>query len=548
MVSFFVAMVTASIVGYMVLAEGIFYNGASGSVSVVNKSTIINDTTGDKMSVAVDVSFGPSGSNSQFTLPSGTLDTSVNIGLYTSDGDKLWITQPASLPLSGDISLKLAQTINKKDYYRTYPDANVSGNTAKVFIYGGISKKMYYESDVIKLFDYEKPFNIASASPMIVNPGDKFLIQGSGFTLEKIKGVYMDEISLTYNVLSPNQIEVQIPSTAVVGKYKIHIVSKDELFDLYLSEKLSIVNMNVTSVSPLSPLKNTKITLKGIGFVANKINAVFIGDIIVPYTIVSPTEISVVIPNDFVNGVYDVNIESINLEKYPAPNKITIANMSVESIEPTEVVKSTKEDAYFYINGSGFFNDKVSKIFVGQSEIDWEIINDTKIKVFIPTDFAVGIHKVEILTNENLNISAGEVSVKDATSTSVTNKTNSSNNSGNSSFASYKGIVPKCNITGNLNSSKDDFAEPCGFNALIELVNNTINFLLVWFATPLAAIILVYAGFTYLTSGGSSEKATKAKHMLTSMIIGYIIALAAWLIIKTILSTLGFEGSFNLLG
>ncbi len=78
----------------------------------------------------------------------------------------------------------------------------------------------------------------------------------------------------------------------------------------------------------------------------------------------------------------------------------------------------------------------------------------------------------------------------------------------------------------------------------MELINNVIKFLLFTIATPLAALIFVYAGFMLLTSGGSSEKMTTAKKILTNLIIGYVIALAAWLVINTILTSefLGYKG------
>ena len=94
------------------------------------------------------------------------------------------------------------------------------------------------------------------------------------------------------------------------------------------------------------------------------------------------------------------------------------------------------------------------------------------------------------------------------------------------------GLVPDCP------------AEGCGFDHLMKLINNVIKFLLFTIATPLAALIFVYAGFMLLTSGGSSEKMTTAKKILTNLIIGYVIALAAWLVINTILTSefLGYKG------
>ncbi len=104
---------------------------------------------------------------------------------------------------------------------------------------------------------------------------------------------------------------------------------------------------------------------------------------------------------------------------------------------------------------------------------------------------------------------------------------------------SQAAIVPDCGV---LDPVTKTINRPCDFNALLELVNNVINFLLFVLATPLVAMILVYAGWLYLSSGGSDENIKKAKGMMKNAVIGYIIGLASWLIIKTILNIVGFKG------
>jgi hypothetical protein len=91
-------------------------------------------------------------------------------------------------------------------------------------------------------------------------------------------------------------------------------------------------------------------------------------------------------------------------------------------------------------------------------------------------------------------------------------------------------------------TGEKNYAEPCNFVYVIKLINNIIKFLLFAIAGPLAALGLIYAGFQLLTSGGSSEAKTKAKSIIKNIIIGYIVALAAWLIINTIFVTFGFKG------
>lgn len=101
------------------------------------------------------------------------------------------------------------------------------------------------------------------------------------------------------------------------------------------------------------------------------------------------------------------------------------------------------------------------------------------------------------------------------------------------------GLVPECNTK--IDNEKGGYSDPCDFNMLMTIINTVITFLLFTLATPLFALILVYVGWLYLSDMGSSENKTKAKRILRNALIGYIIALAAWLIVKTILTTLGFQ-------
>lgn len=83
----------------------------------------------------------------------------------------------------------------------------------------------------------------------------------------------------------------------------------------------------------------------------------------------------------------------------------------------------------------------------------------------------------------------------------------------------------------------------CGFNQLIELINNITDFILIDLATPIFVIGIIIAGGALLTSGGSSEAKSRAKGIFTKMIIGYVLVLLAWLIVKTIMVGLGYDTS-----
>jgi len=86
---------------------------------------------------------------------------------------------------------------------------------------------------------------------------------------------------------------------------------------------------------------------------------------------------------------------------------------------------------------------------------------------------------------------------------------------------------------------------PCDFNSFMALINKVINFILFYMAVPIAAIMFAYAGFKLVTAGGEAAHArTAAKEIFMNTVIGLIIAVAAWLIISTILSILGYDGAW----
>lgn len=84
----------------------------------------------------------------------------------------------------------------------------------------------------------------------------------------------------------------------------------------------------------------------------------------------------------------------------------------------------------------------------------------------------------------------------------------------------------------------------CGWNDLMAMVNKVINFLLVDLALPIAAIMFAYAGFKLTFSGGEPEARGTAKKIFLNTVIGLVIAVAAWLIISTILAIMGFDGTW----
>jgi hypothetical protein len=106
------------------------------------------------------------------------------------------------------------------------------------------------------------------------------------------------------------------------------------------------------------------------------------------------------------------------------------------------------------------------------------------------------------------------------------------------------GLVPTCN-TGEIDMLTGQYSNPCNFSYFMDLINGLIKFMLFVIATPFVAIIIMYTGYLFLTAGGSAGQTEKAKKILFNVVIGYIIALAAWLVINTIMGALKVDPAAN---
>ena len=81
----------------------------------------------------------------------------------------------------------------------------------------------------------------------------------------------------------------------------------------------------------------------------------------------------------------------------------------------------------------------------------------------------------------------------------------------------------------------------CGFKELMLMIPKVTNFIFYYLAVPFFAVLFAYAGFTLLTSGGNAEAASKARGMLLNAVVGFLIAICAWIIIKFIMQVLLFD-------
>lgn len=92
-------------------------------------------------------------------------------------------------------------------------------------------------------------------------------------------------------------------------------------------------------------------------------------------------------------------------------------------------------------------------------------------------------------------------------------------------------ILQSLNNFSALNNQKADLwgLPKVDLNAItLSNILNTFYF----FAGAIAVVLIVYAGFMFVTSAGDSSKVTKAKNTITAAVIGLIIIMLAFVITR----------------
>lgn len=75
----------------------------------------------------------------------------------------------------------------------------------------------------------------------------------------------------------------------------------------------------------------------------------------------------------------------------------------------------------------------------------------------------------------------------------------------------------------------------CNFAELINGIQYLINWM-IYVSFPIVILVFAYAGFLFMTA--KEANISKAKEIFQKVVIGYIIMLSAWLIVRTILKLL----------
>lgn len=85
--------------------------------------------------------------------------------------------------------------------------------------------------------------------------------------------------------------------------------------------------------------------------------------------------------------------------------------------------------------------------------------------------------------------------------------------------------------------------DTCDFNDILQLINNLITFLITTLFIPIIILLFMYAGFKYITAEGNPSKIANLKKMVWHIIVGMLLVLCSWLIVKTIISILSSNES-----
>lgn len=88
----------------------------------------------------------------------------------------------------------------------------------------------------------------------------------------------------------------------------------------------------------------------------------------------------------------------------------------------------------------------------------------------------------------------------------------------------------------------------CNLCDFWQMGDNIVNFIILYLAIPIGALLFVVAGVTFLVAGGNEQRLALAKTIFLDTLIGLLIVFCSWLLINTIFNSLAsgeFSGAWN---
>ncbi len=84
-------------------------------------------------------------------------------------------------------------------------------------------------------------------------------------------------------------------------------------------------------------------------------------------------------------------------------------------------------------------------------------------------------------------------------------------------------------------------ADPCDLNSVMQLANTLLAFFFKTLLLPLFVVMVVYLGYSYIAAQGKSGQHAKLGSMAKHMVLGVLLMLCAWVIVKTLIFALGYS-------
>ncbi len=403
--------------------------------------------------------------------------------------------------------------------------------------------------------------SVTSFSPTVAKSDDLIKVTGARFVQKDIESIYLLNSVVDYwFVESSTTLYMKVPLKMSDGKYSLRFNMKDG--SVVRAPGLLTVDsttpITINSIAPYSANHTQVITLGGTGFSTSGIADIFMNTRKINWNLINNNLLNFSIPDSLPKGTYSVRVVTSSGQNLYAPLKVNITDDGKAPDKPMTITSFpgvTATGDVINIDGDLFEQDLIKAVSFSNTVPEvfqaewWDVSNPKAITAKIPENMPLGDYTIIIDTVYNQKYSATSPmkvdSVGKNANTDPTNNSNDPSDPKPSAFT-FSGLVPNCN-KGDIDPTTKLYETPCGIDALVALVNKVINFLLVVVGTPLAAIIFAYAGFLYLTSGGNAEKANKGKGLILKVLFGYVIALSAWLIIKTILWAVGFDDAWSFL-
>ncbi len=346
----------------------------------------------------------------------------------------------------------------------------------------------------------------------------------------------LNNVSLSTTTTSPSTNPLS------PGTYIARLSSQTPLAIIATSAPFTITPSAPAPYLELSELTSTSANIDGVNLIPNMqyvfILSEFATNVALPsqyYIANAQGEAYAFYSNLPVNATYRIKIYNPNLVMVAPEHIFTTSNLTFANISSSSVT----------LNATGLFPNELYRFYVTDaSETDLTYSEFEEVNTGAGTTAEATFSNLPPTTGYTEYI--GELSY-DSTTVMIVNFTIPGGPAGPpppppppAPVQTPSNLVP----CGTLKDATGKITNMCKFNDFIKLVNNVVNFVLFYLALPLAAIMFCYAGFLMVTSGGSTERVSKARKIFTNVALGLALAAASWLIIKVILTTLGYDGSW----